>query len=73
MKLKDILPNHPINIQVRTYDPCGEDILFGYCHWTGEWLVSEDGDSYSVEEEVCKYELDVDGRGLTYWFEPEWI
>lgn len=71
MKLKDILPDHYINIQSRTYDPWGEDMLFGYCHWTGTELVSDDGDSYSIEEEVIKYEFN--DYGLSYWFEPEWI
>ena len=71
MKLKDILPNHHINIQARTYSPDGEDMLFGYCHWTGTELVSDDGDNYSVEEEVAKYEFD--DWGLVYWFESEWI
>ena len=71
MKLKDILPNHYINIQSRTYDPDGADMLFGYCHWTGTELVSDDGDSYSVEEEVIKYEFNE--YGLAYWFESEWI
>ena len=71
MKLKDILPNYRVNIEVRTTDPFGEDILFGYCHWTGTELISDDGDSYSIEEEVVKYEF---GEfGLIYWFEPEWI
>lgn len=73
MKLKDILPNHYVNIQVRTYDPDGEDMMFGYCHWTGTELISGDGDSYSIEEEVSKYEFDEDGKKLTYWFEAEWI
>lgn len=70
-KLKDILPDHYINIQSRTYDPDGEDVLFGYCYWTGTELVSGDGDSYSLEEEVLKYEFNE--YGLAYWFESEWI
>lgn len=71
MKLKDILPDHYINIQARTADPWGDDMLFGYCHWTGKELVSDDGDSYSIEEEIVKYEFD--DYGLAYWFESEWI
>ena len=55
MKLKDILPDHYIKIQARTTDPFGDDLLFGYCHWTGTELVSDDGDSYSIEEEIVKY------------------
>ena len=48
MKLKDILPDHYINIQART-----------------------NGDSYSIEEEIIKYEFDE--YGLAYWFESKWI
>lgn len=73
MKVKDILPDYPIkNIQVRTNDPCGGDMLFGYCHWTGESLVSGDGDSYYLDEEIYKYEFDVENNKLTYWIISEW-
>ena len=71
MKLKDILPDHHIDIQVRTTDPFGKDMLFGFCHWTGTELVSNDGDSYYIDEEISKYKFDK--YGLTYWFESEWI
>ena len=72
MILKDILPNHYVDIMVRTTDPFGDDMLFGYCHWTGTELVSDDGDSYYLDDEVEKYEFDEDGR-LVYWFKGEWI
>ena len=72
MKLKDILPEQPVKrIMVRTYGPDGEDMLFGYCMWTGRNLISLDGDSYSIEEEIVKYVFDE--YGLIYWFESEWI
>lgn len=73
MKVKDILPNYPIkNIQVRTNDPWGGDMLFGYCHWTGENLISGDGDSYYLDEEISKYEFDKGNNKLTYWIISEW-
>ena len=73
MKLKDILPPYPLNnIQVRTSHPLDKDMLFGYCHWTGTELISGDGDNYSIEDEISKYEFDKDGQ-LTYWFISEWI
>lgn len=73
MKVKDILPDCPIkDIQVRTNDPWGGDMLFGYCHWTGESLVSGDGDSYYLEEEIYKYEYDEENNYLTYWIISEW-
>ena len=73
MLLKDLLPNRPIKIMVRTYDPDGNDMLFGYCHWTGTELISDDGDSYSIYDEVDKYELNAYGYDLIYWFEANWI
>lgn len=72
-RLKDILPNYPINnIEVRTNDPFGEDMLFGYCHWTGTELVSADGDYYSVDEVITKYKLNEEKHKLTYWILSEW-
>lgn len=74
MKLKDILPGYPLrNIEVRTNDPDGEDMLFGYCHWTGTELVSGDGDNYYLNEEISKYEFDEEKRELTYWIVSKWI
>lgn len=72
MKLKDILPNHYVDICVRTNAPAGNDMLFGYCHWTGKELISDDGDTYSVEEDVVKYNFNEDKTKLTYWFKAEW-
>lgn len=72
MKLKDLLSNKIITIEVRTFDPNGDDMLFGYCRWNGKELVSLDGDTYSVEDEVCKFKFDNPSE-LTYWFESEWI
>ena len=73
MKLRDILPSYPLKyIEVRTNDPYGEDMLFGFCHWTGEMLVSGDGDNYYLDEEITKYEFDGEAGKLTYWFESIW-
>jgi hypothetical protein len=41
---------------VRTNDPYGKDMLFGHVHWTGVNLVSADGDSYFLDEEIEKWE-----------------
>lgn len=74
MKVKDILPNYPIRfIQVRTNDPFGKDMLFGYCHWTGVNLISGDGDSYSLDDEIYRYEFDEENNKLTYWIVSEWL
>lgn len=74
MKVKEILPQHSVNIMVRTNAQanCGcNDLLFGYCKWDGKNLVSLDGDTYSVEDEISRYEYEADGT-LTYWVISEW-
>lgn len=73
MKLKDIIPNYPLeNIEVRTNNPFSEDILFGFCSWTGTDLISEDGDSYYLDEEIVKYEFDKKNKELIYWIKSKW-
>ena len=72
MTVKDILPDYPIECIVRTNDPWGDDMLFGYCHWTGTELISGDGDSYYIDEEIDKYEFDEENGELTYWIVSEW-
>ena len=76
LRVKDILPNYPLkDIMVRMYccDKYGEewDLLFGYCHWTGKELVSGDGDSYDLDDEVLKFEFDEKNKKLVYWIECE--
>ena len=74
MRLRDILPHTPIkNIMVRVNAPeyIGGDMIFGYCSWDGSKLTSLDGDSYSLDAEVTKHELD--GSGLICWMKVDWI
>lgn len=77
MTVKDILPSHPVEIMVRTNYPeslltylsserIEQGLLVGYCHWDGENLTPADGDYYSVDEVISKYEYEEDGS-LTYW------
>lgn len=76
MKVKDILPSTPLErIMVRTNDPWNEDpdgILFGYVGWDGANFVDLDGDYYSLNEEVTRYEWEEDGS-LTYWIHSDWV
>lgn len=73
MRLRDILPDYPIeDISVRTNDPWGGDMLFGYCHWTGTELISGDGDNYYLDDEISKYMFDLEKKRLVYWVESEW-
>ena len=61
MTVKDVLPNHPVEIMVRTNYPKSllpylsserieQGLLVGYCSWDGDKLISADGDYYSVDE-----------------------
>lgn len=48
-----------------------EDIFFGECTYdfqTGK-LIPDDGDSYSLDEKIYKYEIDTSGN-LTVWSHP---
>lgn len=74
MTLRDILPKAPVeNIMVRANAPehIGGDMLLGYCAWDGNRLVSLDGDSYCLDDEVVRYEFG--DCGLVYWTTVEWI
>ena len=82
MKLRDILPDHPVQIMVRTNYPerilhnlsremAEQGLLVGYCYWDGEKLISDDGDYYSLDEVISKYEYEEDGS-LTYWGISKW-
>ena len=74
MKLKDILPEYPVTIMLRCNPPIGFDepygILSGYCAWSGSELQPLDGDSYSVNMEVDKYEYN--NGYLVVWETIEW-
>ena len=83
MTVRDVLPNHPVEIMVRTNYPesllpylsserIEQGLLVGYCSWDGEKLIPADGDYYSVDEVISKYEYEEDGS-LTYWTVSEWM
>ena len=72
MLLKDILPDRPCQITYRTFLPWNEDTLAGLCRWDGKELISLDGDTYSTDDRILKYETDPDGS-LTVWYESQWI
>ena len=76
MKVKDILPIMPIEtVEVRCNTPDWypqKDMLFGYCRWDGKNLISSDGDSYHLDEEVKGYEYNGLDNSLTYWIHVTW-
>lgn len=47
------------------------DVLAGFCRYEDEQLISEDGDIYSLDDEIRKYMVE-DGV-LTVWYEGEYI
>lgn len=83
MKLKDLLSDTPVPvIMERTFYPermnpeldeeeIQNGMLFGYCTWDGENLRPLDGDNYSLNRKVERFEWDRDGN-LTYWTRYEW-
>lgn len=77
MKMEDILDKKPIGcIMVRCNSPVPdeEDMQFGCCRWDGKSLISYDGDSYYLGEEIYKYTFDtgIDGIGLICWIHVDW-
>lgn len=75
MKLKDVLPKTPTDITIRANVPseCGkDDILIGFCQWDGAKLISLDGDSYELDDEIVKYEYEPDGS-LICWISVTWV
>ena len=75
MKLRDILEGHApvIYCQERTnFEDIPDGIFTGSCKWTGTELLPLDGDIYSLDDEIYRYEWEEDGS-LTYWVHSEWI
>lgn len=74
--LRDLLPTgKKVKVEYRCNAPMdgdeAEDMLFGFAVWTGEELVSGDGDNYYLGDVVEKYEWDHDDY-LTIWIEVIW-
>ena len=88
MTLRDIINNmydDPSNVSLpiiyRTHGPHGEDLLAGKCRWENEELISEDGDTYSLDDEVNYYEFRLDYSEeenimtpyLVVWYISRWM
>ena len=83
MKLMEILGDTPVPvITERTFYPermnpeldeeeIRNGMLFGYCAWDGKNLRPLDGDNYSLNREVERFEWDQEGN-WTYWTRYEW-
>lgn len=62
-------------IEYRTNAPAGseeKDMLAGMAAYKNKMLVSLDGDSYHLSDEITKYELFKEGW-LTVWYESVWV
>lgn len=78
--LREILNGtNNINIMYRTNSPIPEeeDMLFGYCKYENGKLISIDGDSYSLDDMISKYEFvesdeHKNSIDLIVWIESEW-
>ena len=74
LHLRDLLPvGKKVGIEYRCNAPkCDDedDMLFGYCYWDGEELLSGDGDNYYLNDVIERYQCD--GKHLTVWIEVEW-
>ena len=75
MRLRDIVEGKEFpKIMYRCNPPEGidkEDCLVGYCHYTNGQLIPDDGDDYSLDDEIEKYEID--DWGLVVWIHAEWM
>lgn len=70
MKLKEILDHDYRRIMYRTN--LGEiDMLCGYCTYEDGELKSLDEDTYSLDDEITKYEYDEDMDELIVWVTTE--
>lgn len=62
-------------IEYRTNTPPGsseKDMLAGMAAYKNKMLVSLDGDTYHLSDEIDRYELFQDDW-LVVWYESEWI
>lgn len=67
-----------LSITYRTYTPDGDDILAGHCFWdiVSHKLISSDGDSYSLDDELINSECYFDAFSgkhyLVVWYQSDW-
>lgn len=89
MRLRDVLSKYTggseqaesLPIIYRTHDPYGRDILAGACRWESGELIPEDGDSYSLDDEISDYSMELEfdeewsalSPYLVVWYESEWV
>lgn len=55
---------------IARFDGNEMDIFAGACRWLGGHLFSIDGDTYSLDDEITKWNYD--GECLTVYYESRW-
>lgn len=71
LRLKDIVQNYDYNyIAYRAFLSDGTDIFIGACKYINGELISLDGDTYSLDDPILKY--DIDGNELEVWVDKKW-
>ena len=79
MKLKQIVDMIDKNIPYIAYrtiisiDSDDVDLFTGACRWNDGRLIPLDGDNYSLNDEIKKYEYDKDNNILVVWYDSEWM
>ena len=74
MRLRDIVEGKEFpRIMYRCNPPEGieGDLYVGICHYTNGKLIADDGDIYSLDDEIVKYEID--DWGLVVWEQANWM
>ena len=66
-----------VKVEYRTDTPWEKDTLTGWC-WVEKVgnrfeITHSDGDNYSLDDEILKYEFDFENNVLTIWYECKWI
>lgn len=71
--MKEIMKRPVGTIEVRMNSPIeGEkDMLYGYCSWDGEKIISLDGDDYDENERILRFEENGDDS-ITVWVKTSW-
>lgn len=73
MILRELLKDKKhCEITYRTNSPYEENMLVGYASYENGNLMSVDGDGYSLDDVISKWEWNKYGD-LTVWYDSKWI
>lgn len=70
LKLIDIVRGYDFNyISFRKFAPDGSDYFAGACKYINGELISLDGDNYSLDCPILKYDIEENNKELEVWIE----